>query len=131
MSLQQGSSGDEVTSLQENLAQVGFANVEADGSYGPITTAAVRAWQRDQEEPETGIASDYDISQVARGAWAGYVVGIETQNYAASLVAKVVPGHIASTYVAPVSSTGPSTTTVLAGISLVGLAAYLLLGKKS
>jgi peptidoglycan hydrolase-like protein with peptidoglycan-binding domain len=131
MSLQQGSSGDAVASLQENLAQVGFANVEADGSYGPITAAAVRAWQRDQEEPETGIASDYDISQITRGVWAGYVVGVETQNYAASLAAKVVPSHIASTYVAPVSSTGPSTTTVLAGIGLVGLAAYLLLGKKS
>lgn len=42
--LKNGSSGGEVTSLQQNLVQLGFA-IEADGKFGPKTEHAVKELQ--------------------------------------------------------------------------------------
>ena len=43
--LRNGSSGDEVRQLQEDLALLGFDPGSADGAFGPNTEAAVRAFQ--------------------------------------------------------------------------------------
>ena len=44
--LRVGSSGADVTTLQERLKQLGFDPGEADGRFGPSTEAAVMAFQR-------------------------------------------------------------------------------------
>ncbi len=43
--LSRGSSGAEVCSLQEKLIQLGFLNATATGNFGPMTEAAVKAFQ--------------------------------------------------------------------------------------
>ncbi|MEW6430005.1 MAG: peptidoglycan-binding protein [Myxococcota bacterium] len=44
--LQQGASGPAVTDLQHLLRSVGFYGANVDGKFGPVTDAAVRAFQR-------------------------------------------------------------------------------------
>jgi len=44
--LQQGSTGPDVTALQTKLKELGFDPNEADGNFGPGTTAAVIAFQQ-------------------------------------------------------------------------------------
>ncbi|MDJ0962420.1 MAG: peptidoglycan-binding domain-containing protein [Acidimicrobiia bacterium] len=43
--LRNGSSGDEVRQLQDDLALLGFDPGPIDGAFGPKTEAAVRAFQ--------------------------------------------------------------------------------------
>jgi N-acetylmuramoyl-L-alanine amidase len=45
--------GDDVTALQERLAELGFDTGRVDGVFGPLTEAALRAFQR-----EYGLLSD-------------------------------------------------------------------------
>lgn len=45
--------GDDVTALQERLAELGFDTGRVDGVFGPLTEAALRAFQR-----EYGLVSD-------------------------------------------------------------------------
>jgi hypothetical protein len=52
--LRQGSTGDEVAELQAILAFWRYYTARVDGDYGPKTTAAVKAWQRDLQALNVG-----------------------------------------------------------------------------
>ena len=54
--LSTGSSGDEVTQLQNDLASRGFDPGPVDGIFGPKTDAAVRAFQESAGLAVDGIA---------------------------------------------------------------------------
>ena len=53
--LQKGSSGAEVTALQEALIELGYLKGKADGKYGAGTEKAVIAFQQNNDYPATGI----------------------------------------------------------------------------
>lgn len=52
--LQFGSSGADVTRLQNILIKKGYMKVAANGNFGPATKAAVMAWQKAAGLPSTG-----------------------------------------------------------------------------
>jgi len=54
--LREGSSGDDVATLQQKLTELGFDPGEADGVFGPSTTAAVMAFQQSKGLSADGIA---------------------------------------------------------------------------
>jgi peptidoglycan L-alanyl-D-glutamate endopeptidase CwlK len=54
--LKQGATGPEVKKLQKKLKALGFNPGRIDGAYGPVTKAAVRAFQRSRGLPADGIA---------------------------------------------------------------------------
>lgn len=60
MILRQGSSGDAVRTLQENLNKQG-ANIEVDGVYGSLTVAAVKAYQTKSGYTVDGIAGSQTL----------------------------------------------------------------------
>ncbi len=47
--LKKGSKGSEVKKVQKRLITLGYLNDKADGVFGPLTDAAVRAFQKDQK----------------------------------------------------------------------------------
>ena len=47
--------GEDVREVQTKLKELGFFNGALGGNYGPITRAAVRAWQRSLGLPRTGV----------------------------------------------------------------------------
>lgn len=49
-----GLSGPDVAQLQNGLDSLGYYNGEIDGDFGPLTAAAVRAWQEDSGLEPTG-----------------------------------------------------------------------------
>ena len=53
--LQKGSSGAEVTALQEALIELKFLSGKADGKFGAATEKAVTAFQQKNDYPATGI----------------------------------------------------------------------------
>lgn len=53
--LRAGSTGADVTVLQQRLARAGY-DVSTDGHFGPATEAAVRAFQRDRGQVVDGVA---------------------------------------------------------------------------
>ena len=55
--LQNGSTGKNVSLLQEALSELGFYSGAADGSYGASTTAAVKSFQKKNGIRQDGIAS--------------------------------------------------------------------------
>ncbi|WP_079505903.1 cell wall hydrolase [Mesobacillus jeotgali] len=52
--IQSGSTGSEVTYVQSILKKLGYFNTEATGYFGPVTTEAVKAFQRDFSLEQTG-----------------------------------------------------------------------------
>lgn len=58
----EGASGPDVESIQQRLAELGYA-VSADGSFGPSTTAAVKYFQR-----MNGLAEDGNVGSSTREA---------------------------------------------------------------
>ena len=66
--LQQGDWGEEVSELQQLLMDAGYLNELPDGMFGPITEAAVIAWQEDQGIPVTGMADDAMLEALRGGA---------------------------------------------------------------
>ena len=60
MALRKGDKGSGVTKLQENLISLGYGKhmdpYGADGSYGPATEAAVKAFQKDNKLEVDGVA---------------------------------------------------------------------------
>ena len=65
--LQQGDWGDDVRALQRLLIQGQWLNNIADGSYGPRTEDAVKAYQRALGLEETGVADDQLIAWLEAG----------------------------------------------------------------
>ena len=54
-----GMKGQDVETLQENLARLGF-NIPADGEYGPQTVSAVKKFQKTEDLPVNGLFSRHD-----------------------------------------------------------------------
>ena len=61
--LKQGSSGSTVRNLQINLIGLGYLTDAADSSFGPKTTAAVKAFQADYGLKVDGIAGPETLSK--------------------------------------------------------------------
>src|SRR5690606_27188536 len=59
-----GSWGADVFTLQIQLREIGYT-LQADGLFGKETQAVVRAFQRDQGLPETGVAGAATIERLA------------------------------------------------------------------
>jgi peptidoglycan hydrolase-like protein with peptidoglycan-binding domain len=54
-----GMKGQDVETLQQNLARLGF-NIPADGEYGPQTVSAVKKFQKTEDLPVNGLFSRRD-----------------------------------------------------------------------
>jgi peptidoglycan hydrolase-like protein with peptidoglycan-binding domain len=54
-----GMTGQDVTTLQQNLGRLGF-NIQADGEYGPQTVSAVKKFQKTEDLPVDGLFSRHD-----------------------------------------------------------------------
>lgn len=70
-----GSTGERVRQLQSALAQLNFEVGEIDGEYGPITAAAVRAFQSTQGLPSTGVADRATLTALDRALARGGTPG--------------------------------------------------------
>lgn len=64
-----GASGDAVASLQKALIGSGFApKGGADGSFGPATQSALKAFQEAAGLPSTGVADEVTVARLSAGA---------------------------------------------------------------
>jgi peptidoglycan hydrolase-like protein with peptidoglycan-binding domain len=63
--LQQGSRGQAVVAIQRDLADRGYYNGEIDGDFGPMTEAAVVAFQRDMGLSQTGVFGEREQNVIA------------------------------------------------------------------
>lgn len=64
MTLQKGSVGPMVTSLQARLIQLGILPLNEDGMFGPETFSAVERFQSAHSMPITGVADDTTLSRI-------------------------------------------------------------------
>lgn len=55
--LQTGAQGDDVFTIQERLAQLGYLTSEYDGYFGDVTAEAIKAFQKANSIKETGTAT--------------------------------------------------------------------------
>lgn len=83
--MQQGDTGQDVFTMQERLRTLGYLSSEAvDGTYGPATAAAVRAFQQANGLDEDGIAGQntvtamYAADAIAVGSAAEDALLVET-----------------------------------------------------
>ncbi|MEN9649387.1 MAG: hypothetical protein RL094_354 [Candidatus Parcubacteria bacterium] len=97
-----GSSGDDVTVLQENLKKLGFFKADVNGFFGPITKAAVEAFQLNK-----GIASP---SMPGFG-----YVGPKTRE----LFNSIIVGSTTTTTISATNTTPIKTGTIENNLSLV------------
>ncbi len=65
--LRNGSSGENVTALQERLQALGYLHGKADGQYGPATLSAVKTFQQ-----INGLSADGEVGQMT---WAALFSG--------------------------------------------------------
>src|SRR5262249_59225384 len=65
--LSRGARGEAVRQLQLALQKRGFQVGQLDGSFGPLTQAAVTAFQASENLPETGVADEATKQALARG----------------------------------------------------------------
>lgn len=83
--LEQGAGGEQVTKIQQLLAESGFYAGALDGKFGPGTRAAVEQFQRRHSLPVTGVVDRtmIDVMQRAKGAPDRYrrVVTMEASAY--------------------------------------------------
>ncbi|MCA8923407.1 MAG: peptidoglycan-binding protein [Planctomycetes bacterium] len=75
LALARGSEGPEVTHLQQRLNANG-ATLEVDGKFGPLTEAAVRAFQRAKQLPDTGRADPATLAALAPAPPGGLLGGL-------------------------------------------------------
>ena len=69
--LRAGMSGSSVTDLQKALNQLGYDVGTADGTYGPATTAAVTAFQKDKGLTQDGTAGPATLAAINTALAAG------------------------------------------------------------
>jgi peptidoglycan hydrolase-like protein with peptidoglycan-binding domain len=74
--LQIGSSGPEVYTLQQMLLDFGFLNVAPNGYFGSKTASAVRAFQRDNDIRATGIVGPATRNAVNEGLCDNSTTGV-------------------------------------------------------
>jgi N-acetylmuramoyl-L-alanine amidase len=60
----QGANGDSVRQIQGNLKSAGFYGGAVDGVYGPVTAAAIKAFQRDKKLPVSGDCGIRTLSEL-------------------------------------------------------------------
>lgn len=58
----EGNHGADVRAAQEQLQRKGFLNEKSDGIYGPATTHAVRAFQKNRELPVSGVIDEETLA---------------------------------------------------------------------
>src|SRR4051812_36919406 len=68
--LKSGSAGGSVQQLQEQLQAIGY-QVDVDGKYGPITEAAVRAFQQKVGLQADGIAGPDTLTELLQASSTG------------------------------------------------------------
>lgn len=93
-----GSSGDEVTSIQNRLSQWGYYTGPLDGYYGYETYRAVQDFQRNNGIEPDGIAGDVTLSAMGLNSPAPAVdvsSGAATDRGDVSLLAQVIMGEAA------------------------------------
>ena len=64
--LKSGSKGSEVQDLQRMLKTLGFFNEEVTGNFGPVTEAAVKAYQQSRGLTADGVAGAATLQQIAQ-----------------------------------------------------------------
>src|SRR5262245_25330489 len=65
--LARGAQGEAVRQLQLALQRRGFQVGQPDGVFGPLTQAAVAAFQASEDLPETGVADEATVRALERG----------------------------------------------------------------
>jgi peptidoglycan hydrolase-like protein with peptidoglycan-binding domain len=131
MTLQQGSNGPDVSILQQELVAVGLG-LTVEGQYGNKTKATIRAFQRDQQLAETGIADEDTQTKLAEAIIYGYTVPIEIQAYAQSLLGGGSSNSTSSNQTPPQDDPEESSfpIEIVIGLGLIGISAYFLLVNK-
>jgi len=74
--LREGMNGDDVRALQQSLAQLNYTDsrgrpLRPDGDFGPTTTAALEAFQRDHQLSADGIAGPATLASMRDAAGVG------------------------------------------------------------
>jgi len=81
--LRSGATGENVRTLQHLLRQAGRTTVTPDGRYGPMTEAAVRAFQTERDSAVDGVAGRQTWNHLAdplrSGAGGEAVTGVQRQ----------------------------------------------------
>jgi len=78
------SKGSEVTTLQKNLARLGYLNCQPTGHFGPLTKSAVISFQKDNGLVVDGIAGKATLSRIEK------LLGSSSSSGGSS--AKIAPG---------------------------------------
>jgi len=76
--LLRGSSGEDVSALQQMLYDMGYLSEEPDGKFGARTEAAVKAYQQSVGLEETGVATDDLLEQISQD-WVDFQTWIYEQ----------------------------------------------------
>lgn len=90
--LSTGARGEDVTQLQEFLADALDREVAVDGRFGPATATLVKAWQASVKAPATGV---FDPTHLLRidGEFAVATVDVAVGQSAPTLGAVILRGH--------------------------------------
>jgi len=107
--LRQGSRGDAVTVLQEQLKGLGYFTGTVTGNYGKLTKEAVRLFQKDHDLSADGVAGRHTLTALAE---------IKTGT---SGTTTVNPGTTSSGTTSTTTSSGTTSTTTSSGALLLKL----------
>jgi peptidoglycan hydrolase-like protein with peptidoglycan-binding domain len=111
--LRQGSSGPDVTALQQKLKDLGFDPNGVDGHFGPGTRDAVIAFQQSKDLQADGIAGPATLAALQLGG-----SGADANNGGGDTAA---PGDDSEADTGPL----PSAAADAAGLNLAGLTGHL------
>lgn len=95
--LKEGSSGDDVTTLQEKLTELGFDLGKVDGAFGPSTKAAVMAFQQSKGLSDDGVAGPDTLAALGlelddgAGTGSGSPEPLPVANVTVDIVSKMFP----------------------------------------
>ena len=67
--IREGDRSNQVTDVQSRLRALGYGIDDEAGSFGPATTAAVRAFQQDRSILVDGIVGPHTWSQIVEASW--------------------------------------------------------------
>src|SRR3989344_2848388 len=87
--ISQGTSGDDVSSLQEFLREEGYFSANATGYFGPITAAALARWQAAQGVDSAGVVGPITRERIK--VWCGLPGQGDTSRFSAAPHAGTAP----------------------------------------